>query len=218
VPDPSGQPDGKMLQVASGALVYVDAPSGGGGGLLYPFSAPDSPSAYDDEFEGGTLDGKWTEIADPTATGFTKQFAKHGSWLALPNPGAAANQIWDIRQALSGFAAGTAFALTTRLAIRGWNSGTNGRATVSLGSESAFNGGSYLNLTLSSSNGATTVEVYDGNFDVNSAVAYPAAASVFFHLQRAASNDCRIWISSDAFGWRLVNSESRAWDFSYLFV
>jgi hypothetical protein len=47
VPTPAGQTDGRMLHVASGALVYRDAPTGGGGGAPDPHAASHASGGSD---------------------------------------------------------------------------------------------------------------------------------------------------------------------------
>lgn len=67
--------DGPAASVAAGGnpgevVVTIDTVSGGGGGggsatflnaNITPDTHPNSPAALDDEFEGSTLDGKWTQ-------------------------------------------------------------------------------------------------------------------------------------------------------------
>lgn len=68
VPTPVGQVDGKMLATASDALVYVDAPSGGGGG--------DIPLPF--------VTGGWYSLAGGTANNNTASITAVGRMTAHP--------------------------------------------------------------------------------------------------------------------------------------
>jgi hypothetical protein len=210
---------GDVALTIDGDELNVDV-QGGGGGSSFPNSAPPSPSAYDDEFTGGVLNAKWTEISDPTATGFVKTFAKYDTWLTLPNPGAAAANSWLFQQAMSGFEAGEPFDMTFRLANRiGTNGGTSDRVLVALGDNVTPGVGNLVNIGLAQSGGGLVIEVWNGGgFDVQMALGNPAASSVYFHFMRTAANLTRLWVSLDGFSWRMVFEGTRAWNFTYLQV
>lgn len=62
--------DGDALVYDSGTSLWVPGEvSGGGGGTVPTFAElpPTSPSVYDDEFNAGTLDAKWTQSSTGTA-------------------------------------------------------------------------------------------------------------------------------------------------------
>lgn len=64
---------GPGLTLSGGSLITTPYTSSGGGRLPSWNNAPASPSAYDDEFDTGSLDAKWTPFGrsttNPTTTG-----------------------------------------------------------------------------------------------------------------------------------------------------
>lgn len=93
--------------------VYLNAGGGSGGTYSYD-NAPASPSAYDDEFESGSLDAKWTigssGTTNPATTGTLDYTASlttpiidlstYPSWLMFQSDNSTGNTFW-IRQSYS---------------------------------------------------------------------------------------------------------------------
>jgi hypothetical protein len=61
-----------------GVLAEIAPQLGGGSGQYSPDAAPSSPSAYDDEFAGTSLDGAWTSFGSPDTLDAT-----FDGWLAV---------------------------------------------------------------------------------------------------------------------------------------
>lgn len=202
---------------------FVQIAAMGGGDdtmIVLPYfeRPPISPSAFDDEFTTPTIDAKWTVTEDATATGFVVTPNKYETWLSNAGPGASSDYIHTIRQALSGFSAGAAFTMTTRLSLRKISSATGVRALVYLGNNSTRNGGDYVQVGVVNDGGRNQIIVHDGSYDFQETMGNSASNTVWFHVDRDTSNVVRVWVSTDGADWRLVNSETRNWDASYLFV
>src|ERR1035437_8627138 len=78
---------------------HVHPSGGGGGGGGFPLDAvPGSPSAWDDEFTGSSLDGKWT---NPTtsASGCDNTITVAGGWMLLQPGSSGGKHSYGIRQA-----------------------------------------------------------------------------------------------------------------------
>lgn len=176
---------------------------------IYPFSAPTTPNANNDEFTG-TLAGWTTQLAvgAPNATTVNNQ---NNSRLAVAIAAAANDQL-RIAKTLSGAWVGD-ISVTTQMTFTPYaNFGTQefGFLTAGLNAGPIVtldNGGA---LTLRNySNWGTAVNVVlftvAGLFPVGSAV----PPSIYVHLQRIAGT-WEVWVSPDAAGWRRVGTDATA--------
>lgn len=205
---------------AGSGVAEVTPTGGGAGATTFPNVAPDTPSAFDDEFEAATLDPKWTEVQSGNAAGSVTDYDKYETWLSHRGQGSAtASQAQLLlRQALSGFAAGTALTVTARVALRQTGTNTDNKVEIGIGNNSTYGGGSYVVMGVSANGtGAFRFEVFDGAFDVQTDLPY-GIQHLYIHFQRNASNSVRIYVSNDGVGWRRVHTETRAWDASFLFL
>lgn len=208
---------GDVNVTAAGDEVEVEVE--GGGAATFPIAPPETPSAFDDEFVTPTLDAKWTQTLTPGIS-YTVDYDKYGSWLSSKGPGSVADRELQIRQALSGFAAGTALSLTCRLAMRSAMPGSlTARCTVAIGDNSSYTTGNYVGfgIALGSAN-QMNAEVFDGGGSDYSAALPSGAGEVWFHFQRTTGNVVNLWISLDGTGWQRISSETRNWAASYLFI
>jgi hypothetical protein len=210
--------DGDVLTFDSGSGDWIpSAPTGGGGGTKFPDPAPGSPSAYDDEFTAGTLDAKWTEANSPHGS-FTKFANKYSDHWGMEGDGNA-TAVYTIREAMSGFAAGTAFQVTAKVSL-GWKSGNSDpQVGVTLSDNSSHLTGNYtiLFLTITSSE----IQVLEYNGSVNLTVStgrLRMGMTMYLHIQRDTGNTVRYYISEDGLTWFLAGSASRAFSFDFLYV
>jgi hypothetical protein len=191
----------------------------GGAGAVYPDSAPLAPSAFDWEFTSD--DPNWVETATPSAAGFNPiPFGKYDTWSSMPNPGAAANQTWDRRRALSGFAAGVPFSITAHLAIRAFGTlANNARAAVIIGDDPTILVGNWIMLSLANgANGLPQVEAFNGGGPIFSIPAQAVPDSFIFHAQRDAGNRWDYFYSIGGFSFRHVVRNTSAWPVSFAWV
>lgn len=182
-------------------------PRGGGVARLpHPDNPPSLPTAYDDEFVG-PMKSKWTLTA-PTAPVAYDVDDSWPSWLhvwgrsavALPNTGLT------LTQAVTGFAAGTAFSCTFKTS----NGGVQAFATVGVRIErlangsagndfvdfaSQFNGGSHQIMLAKRVAGVDTFGVAGTPF-LN-----PGHGDIYLHVQRSTSNVWSFWWSINGRSW-----------------
>lgn len=99
----SSPTDGYVLTYDSGTSSWVAAAGGGGGGgSSHPLdAAPGSPHAKDDEFDAGSLDGKWS---NPYVSANAVSVALSDSWVSIESSTAGSsstglNGAFGIRQA-----------------------------------------------------------------------------------------------------------------------
>jgi hypothetical protein len=198
------------------AIAGVGGGGGGGGGPVFPNDAPASPSTYDDEFEGTSLDVKWTVEADLTATGFVKTYAKHGTWLSLPNPGASSLYQWTIFQALTGFTAGTPIQIVARFAFTKWESFSGG-VEFGIQTTTPYQTGSFISVGIRRISDKTNeIYTWDGAFSSTNLPDF--CGMVYVMLDRNASDNTRLMFSLDGIGWQLLSKTTRSWTAADLYV
>lgn len=203
-----------------GDVVVTDQGSGrarvqiqsSGGGIGFPYSAPVSPSAYDDEGKTGTLSGIWTEVDTPGA-GFTKGSGFQGDYLYMDSPGAAAGNRWLLRQAIGAEgAAGTLMTVTSRLLLP---SGAGvGFVDIGISDNATFVTGNYWLAALV----GNKVQVYDGTLRVDTLIG-TFNYELWIHVRRGTDNVLRFYASINGIAWRLVYT-SAAWahDIDYIWI
>lgn len=208
VPDPSALADNKWLKTESGVWVAADPP--GGGGLVFPDSAPASPSAFNDEYTAGTLDAKWTATLTPGVGTVDPDFL--GTWLQFSCPGAASGNVAEWRQALSGYAAGTAFQCSFRLAL-GTHPSANQPATWWRVTDDTTPTNSLI-VFLRADAGVLTARVHDGSEVANIALPLGTRA-MYFTVQRNTSNVVRVTMGLTPPFMYEIWTGTKAWDFGY---
>lgn len=215
---PAGVPTatGQVLAVGTdGVGSYLTPSTGTGGGTtLYPYAAPGSPSAYNDEFQSATLNGIWANIGS-LSTG-TRTVNKFGDFLCLDDLGNA-DYVY-LTQSLGTFGTATnSFSVTVRVAVSGqdqfakagvelWETATStvshlvGYRLQFVSSDAQVNGytannGSYTNLGTTQNTGKYQ-------------------QMVFLHLERDASGGTiRFYFSYDGVAWRKLMSQSYSSNF-----
>ena len=223
------------VPLAGGPWQTLDALTGvladGGGGVLqytlsasavqlFPNSPPAVPSAFDDEFTTPALAAIWTVDDNPTAAGGVVANDLDQTWLSYSTPGAAANNVLTISQALGAAGnAGTPITVTVRVAlsILDPTAATTGRVTVAVGTLRPILTGSFVAL-LWQNNAQTGLQLqrYDGAA-VNTTLPIGANA-IYLHFQRDAANNMRLWFSLDGIGWVQFDNVVRNWNAAFLQV
>lgn len=194
---------------------FEDGAGGGGGG--FPVTAPDVPSAFDEEFTTPTLDPKWTTVS-AAATALV-EYNRLGSWLSRfgYGDGTAGNELLRIRQAITGYASGAAFQVYGRFDLSAYVSAT-GYAQLLIGASNTYRSGNYLELTVYVNAANIVVEAYTGFVEATHTLPL-GATQVYFAIRRKSSNVVYLYYSLDGIGWRLLWGDStRAWDINYLWV
>lgn len=230
---PPGSPTAGELYRSNvdGGLYYYDGATlqgplgagGGGGGAIYPLpdQHPASPTAYDDEFTGATLNARWTTLTAP-GVGLTKQFAVMGTILRLLSPGEAASNFWVFSQPISGGegAHSTAFWVTMKVSLSSRVTTDLELTNFQLGDNSAYAGGTYLDVNLKNDgSGNTVVSTYNGSEHGLTSLGGPISGSVYLHFQRNVANEIRVYASLDGLAWReFYTATAQVWDASFLFI
>lgn len=208
---------------------YVaDGGGDGGGGLLYPLSAPSVPNALDDEFTTNPIDPAWSvqdgmvaslATITPNATIDTTESWLRGDMVA--SAGADTTRTYRIMKALTGLSAGTAFSVYARVTLSNWTS-TTAWVQMALNSGSAWGAGvstEMLYMSLERVSGAYRFGVYDNSTTLATQTIPEGIQTIYWALRRNASNVVDVYLSYDGIGWRQVlNNSSRPWNVTRLFI
>jgi len=206
-----------MARPTSGQAWPRWSSGGSSSGGEFPATPPDVPNAFDDEFTVDPLDAKWTAIL--SASGNTKSPNLLGSWLANYGFGNATNTIstYRIRQAITGYNAGTAFTLYSRFNLSNYASGS-AKVALLVGDNSSYRTGNYLELNAGTSGSNIVVEAYTGFSEATQTIPL-GATQIYFAIRRKSSNVVYLYWSLDGIGWRLLWGDStRNWNISYMWV
>jgi hypothetical protein len=208
------------LVLTSRDIATALAGVGGGGGLPFPLSAPASPSAFDEEFTGASLDAKWTVMNSMTASGSTIQYNFDGTWLLIPmvaNSTETARR-YRIRQTISGIPAATEFTMVARIALASFPS-LNAAITLSWGDNAAYNTGNACLVRLDVDSTNFRIGAYTVGFTEVTANIPLGASQVYIGFRRDEDNIFDCFWSLDGIGWRLLwGASTRNYAFTNLFL
>jgi hypothetical protein len=194
----------------------------GGGGIALPFplSAPETPSAFDDEFTGDTLDPKWTVMNSMTASGSTKQYNFDGTWLLIPMVSSSTETArrYRIRQTITGISGSAEFTVVARISLAAFPSITSA-ITLSWGNNAAYNTGNACLARLDVDGSNFRIGAYTVGFTEATASIAGGAGSLFIGFRRDEDGVFDCFWSYDGLGWRLLwGGSTRNYAFDYLWI
>lgn len=123
---PTAEMDDTLVLAPDGAggVEFRAEAGGGGGGAVLPLDiAPGSPSAWDDEFDGASLDAKWSQIT--SASGNDAAATVANGWLTFElntsGTGNASKRVTGYRQPAPTSGEMTNFEVSAKIADTQWN-------------------------------------------------------------------------------------------------
>lgn len=182
----------------------------------WPIIPPTSPSAFDDEFITPTLNAKWTVDLNATASGVVLSPSFQGSWLRFDSPGAASDNSYRLIQPLSGFSAGTAFDVVTRVAFSN-NNGSYGNLGIAISNNATLGSGSFVQYYVTGNGDNNKIARWNGAA-ASTGGSGRGARATWLKMQRNTSNVTKLWYSDDGHAWKQFEDLTLNWNITELFL
>ncbi len=189
--------------------------------LPFPYAAPASPTAFDDEFTAGSLNAQWTAVTAPSAP-FVVSFGVYGTFLCLQGPGGASST-YIIRETLTGNIAhgSTLFSCTIGLSVAAFAQYAG--IGLELCTNTSRSVGSVRGIACELASGIPQIYTYHlatGARTTDTTTALTTGqGGVYLHLQRSAGNVLDCYWSNDCKSWRRVDHVTGlSTDFDYLML